>query len=164
MPVAVPTEEATTDSSDPTMQVFRLSAPALLPAGRLLKLPIFVFGVRRPVEKVTVSLQLRHETGGWLGLALAAPDGTVVALSMIAGTTRGLGDGPTGPLVFDDDAERGIADSREPYVGPHRPQQPLAVLRHPGRRLNGVWHLVLSDSGANRARTLVADAALTFRS
>ena len=67
----------------PASQVFHLSAPVLVPAGSLMKVPMFVFGLRPPLAKLTVALHVRHEAGGTLALALASPDGTVVLLSVV---------------------------------------------------------------------------------
>ena len=156
--------EAMPIESPAAFQVFHLSAPVLVPAGGIMKVPIFVFGLNAPLVKLTVSLHARLD-GGALSLTLGSPDGTLTFLSAVdANGGLTLGESRARPLVFDDDAERSIGESQAPFAGPHRPEQPLAAYRAPDRQVNGVWHLLLSGSGAGRARTLVADAALVFRS
>ena len=146
-------------------RVFRNSGPVVVPPGKLLEVPILVFGIQDPVVHVSVSLHIRHRAIGTLSLGLVSPDARATLLSTLEGGEQSaLGESCARPVVFTDDAPFGLEDGIPPFAGPHRPVGSLAAFR--GLRpqaSNGCWRIVISDVGRSAVGALVACAALTIR-
>ena len=153
------------DANGTRARVFRNSGPLVVPPGKWLEAPILVFGIAAPIAEVSVSLHIRHRAIGTLTLGLVSPDARA---TLLAGLERGnetsLGESCARPIVFTDDAPRGLSDGIPPFAGPYRPAGSLAAFR--GLRshaANGCWRIVISDIGRSPVGALVACAALTVR-
>ena len=65
----------TSDEAErPRARVFRNSGPVVVPPGKVLEIPILVFGIGAPIADVSVSLHVRHRAIGTLTLGLVSPD------------------------------------------------------------------------------------------
>jgi len=156
----------TSDEAErPRARVFRNSGPVVVPPGKVLEIPILVFGIGAPIADVSVSLHVRHRAIGTLTLGLVSPDARA---TLLAGLERGnetsLGESCARPIVFTDDAPLGLTDGIPPFAGPYRPAGSLSSFR--GLRshaANGCWRIVISDIGRSPVGALVACAALTIR-
>jgi hypothetical protein len=157
-------DETRSGAAPPSTRVFRIAAPAVVPVGGVLDVPILVFGLGGAVRSVSVSLHVRHEAIGTLNLAVSNPAGRVVLLSALSGgRARSLGESCLEPAVFDDTASRRLDDATPPYVGPYRPLGRLAELVRTPDRLEGCWRVAISDVGSAPIGALLACAALIFR-
>jgi hypothetical protein len=146
-------------------RAFHHEGPAVVPPGADLELPIFVFGLPRPVRDVTVSLHIRHHAMGKLSLGLVSPGARGVLLSALNGGADGsFGESCHDPLVFTDDAPVSIADAVPPHRGPYRAVGTLAAFRGlPPPVANGCWRLIVSDVSQGGAGALIACVTLTFQ-
>src|SRR6187399_531374 len=91
----------TSDEAErPRARVFRNSGPVVVPPGKLLEVPILVFGVGAPIADVSVSLHVRHRAIGTLTIGLVSPDARA---TLLAGLERGnetsLGESCARPIV-----------------------------------------------------------------
>jgi hypothetical protein len=144
--------------------VFPFPGPMTLPGGGVLNLPVVVFGVTRPIRKITLAIHVQHEQIGLVALSLESPDGTGAVLSAFnGGRSRSYGTSCAAPTVFDDEATREITQARPPLAGEYRPQDKLSVYASkPLDAVNGRWHLIVSDASQGDARARVVCAALTI--
>ena len=158
-------ERADVEAERPRARVFRNSGPVVVPPGKVLEVPILVFGVQDPVVDVSVSLHIRHRAIGTLSIGLVSPDARATLLAALEGAEEtALGESCARPVVFTDDAPFGLTDGLPPFAGPHRPVGSLAAFR--GLRpqaSNGCWRIVISDVGRSAVGAVVASAALTIR-
>ena len=144
--------------------VFPFPGPMSLPTSGVLNLPVVVFGITRPVSKLTVRLHVQHEQIGLVALSLESPDGTGAVLSAFnGGRSKSYGTSCESPTVFDDEAQREITQARPPLAGEFRPQDRLSIYSaKPPDAVNGRWHLIVSDASLAEARARVVCAALTI--
>ncbi|HEU5179706.1 MAG TPA: S8 family serine peptidase [Candidatus Polarisedimenticolia bacterium] len=101
------------------------------------------------VGDVNVKVRLDHTFDGDLVISLVAPDGTVVNLSNLRGSSgdnfgTGNNDCSGTSTVFDDSAGTSIAAGAPPYAGSFTPEQPLSALN--GKTITGTWKLRISDT------------------
>lgn len=144
--------------------VFPFPSPMTLPASGVMNLPAVVFGITRPILKLTVNVHVQHEQIGLVALSLESPDGTGVVLSAFnGGRSKSYGTSCQAPTVFDDEATREITQARPPLAGEFRPQDKLSVYAaKPFDAVNGRWHLIVSDASLGEARARVVCAGLTI--
>ena len=143
--------------------VFPFAAPATLPPGGVLDMPVLVFGITAPIRKLTVSVHIRHEQIGLVALNLQAPDGTGVVLSAFnGGGFASYGASCAEPTVFDDEAADEITQGPPPFAGAFRPQDPLSTYcAKPIEAVNGRWYMIVNDAGLGEARARILCASLT---
>jgi subtilisin-like proprotein convertase family protein len=105
-----------------------------------------------PFVDVDIDLILEHTFDGDLNISITYDDGmnppTIVDLSSgNGGGGDNYGD-PVGgvPTLFDSEAAIAITAGAPPYLGPHRPEQSLAVLY--GREKCATWTLTMTDVAA----------------
>jgi hypothetical protein len=144
--------------------VFPFPGPMTLPSGGVMNLPVVVFGITRPIRKLTVTVHVQHEQIGLVALSLESPDGTGTMLSAFnGGRSRSYGTSCAAPTVFDDEALREITQAPPPLAGAFRPQDRLSVFASKSLDVvNGRWHLIVSDASVGDARACVVCAALTI--
>ena len=143
--------------------VFPFPGPVTLPPSGVLNLPVFVFGITRPLRKLTVAVHIQHEQIGLVALSLEGPDGTGAVLSAFnGGRSRSYGTSCEAPTVFDDEAKHEITQARPPFAGAFRPQDALSTYyAKPIDAVNGRWHIIVSDASLVEVRARVVCAALT---
>jgi hypothetical protein len=134
-----------------------------LSASGVLDLPVLVFGITRPIRKLTVALHIRHEQIGLVALNLEGPDGTGAVLSAFNGGGFGsYGASCREPTVFDDEAGDEITQAQPPFAGAFRPQDALSTYcAKPIDAVNGRWYMIVSDASIGEARARVLCASLT---
>lgn len=94
----------------------------------------------KPVQNVKVTVNITHTYDGDLTLTLIPPIGAPITLSAKRG---GFGDDFAG-TVFDDSAATSITTGTAPFMGPFRPETPLATAN--GITAAGNWQLKVVDS------------------
>jgi hypothetical protein len=105
---------------------------------------------RGRVKDVNASIRLNHTYTCDLDIGLVAPNGKAVTLSHDECTDLGanFGTGPNSckgkPTQFDDQASRPISSGANPYSGPFKPEQPLALFK--GSQTKGTWDFVVYDN------------------
>ncbi len=117
-----------------------------------------VAGAVNPIQDLTVTLNIDHNTVDQLDIFLIGPDGTRVELTTDNG---GSGDDFVN-TTFDDAATRSITTVvavDAPFTGRFRPEGTLADFN--GLNPNGAWMLEITDDAANTAGTLL-EWTLTF--
>jgi len=102
------------------------------------------------LKELSVRMTITHTFDGDLRVSLRSPTGTIVPLV----TGRGGSGNDFTSTVFDDGAATAIAAGAAPFTGTFRPESPLAALR--GEDADGTWNLVVVDSAASDAGTLVS--------
>jgi subtilisin-like proprotein convertase family protein len=103
----------------------------------------------RSVSKLTVNLSIADTADGPLILALFAPDGTRIPLSIQRG---GAGANFTN-TTFSDQAGTAISAGAAPFSGSFRPETPLANLN--GKDPQGVWTLQAINLSSGNVATLL---------
>jgi len=113
--------------------------------------PLAVSGVAGVVDRISVSVHLKHTWDGDLTLSLVGPDSTTVVLSARRGSggddygTAGLPDALR--TTFDDSGSTSIADAAAPFVGIFRPEGNLSAFAGKSSSgVNGMWVLRVQDS------------------
>ena len=120
---------------------------------------INVTGVVGALGKVTVSLYLTHTFDGDVTLELIGPDGTIVPLARNRGGSNDNFGASCTPFsartTFDDNAPSSITFAPAPFLGAHRPEEPLSVFEgKSGAAVNGTWRLRVSDGFTGDVGTL----------
>ncbi len=130
---------------------FNSAAPVDIPDFGETNSTIVVSNVAFAANKVTVSVYLSHTYDGDLLLQLISPGGITNTLSRYrggSGQNYGIKCSPDiYRTVFDDAAVVPIGTGAAPFLGLHRPEQPLSVYSgKAGTNLNGGWKLRVVDS------------------
>jgi subtilisin-like proprotein convertase family protein len=111
----------------------------------------------KPVQKVTVRVNLTHTFDGDIALHLIGPDGTDVILSNKRGSS---GDNFTN-TVFDDDATTPIASGTAPFTGTFKPDAALSAFN--GKNALGQWKFfVVDNASVDTGNILDWDLVLTY--
>ncbi len=107
------------------------------------------------IGKVEIEISINHPNCSDLSIWVFSPDGTYVTLSLNNG---GDGDNYTN-TIFDDDAASAIVDGSAPFTGRYQPEGSLSDFN--GRNPNGVWRLVVWNSGGTWAQITQFSVLLT---
>lgn len=103
------------------------------------------------VGKVTVDVNISHDSDSDLTLSLIGPDSTEVVLANgVVGVDYGLD--CTQPTTFDDGASTVITSGTAPFTGSFGPENPLSAFA--GKDPNGSWTLKVVDNVNGTTGTL----------
>ncbi len=100
------------------------------------------------IQSLRVGVDLEHTWDSDLRISLISPDGTTIPLA----DRRGGSQDDFRHTVFDDEADKSIAEGHSPFAGSFRPEAPLAALQN--HLAIGTWYLQIEDLAPQDGGTL----------
>ena len=142
--------------------VFRRAGPVAVRPGSHVELPVFVSGLRGPVDEIEVSVHVLRQGMSKVSVSLVSPAMEAALLAVHnGGGAPAFGNSSDEPVVFSETAERSIAFAAAPIVGAYRPIGALSAFRGmPERVANGCWRLVVIDAGRGDVGAVVMSVSL----